>query len=464
MESGIRNQESEYSMLMKTGSQGKGTIKLIIASSMLLVFTGCHSSLEQSGESKNPDFKQALWITDSRVWPVTDSLMYGDFPAPIFRKEFSVKDGIKSATLYITAAGYYHSTLNGRMIGEKILDPAWTNFSKRVYYSVYDLTSDILPGKNCMGTTLGNGFYNPLPMKMWSTYNLRDYLPVGKPSFIAKLKIVYNTGEVQELNTDASWKFSYGPVTRNSVYLGEVYDASRETGGWDLPGFNDTGWSNSVPDNGPGGKLEKAFFPPVRVTAKFNPVKIYSPTENTWIADMGVNFTGLYNIRLRGEPGDTVTFRFGERIYEDGTLNPMTSVAGQIKRINIRGSGANEATWNSAVFNTDNGPGCPPVAWQTDRYIFGGKTEVRHTPLFTFHVFRYMEITGLNYKPDPSDIEALVFHSDVENENSFSCSSDLINSIQTATRRTFLDNLISVQSDCPGKGKIRIWRRFKCHS
>ena len=169
---------------------------------------------------------------------------------------------------------------------------------------------------------------------------------------------------------------------------------------------------------------------------------------------MGVNFTGLYSIRLKGQPGDTVTFRFGERLYEDGTLNPMTSVAGQIKKIKAKTSVAGEATWNSAVFNTDNGPGCPPVAWQTDKYIFGNKGEISYTPLFTFHVYRYMEISGLNYKPDLSDIEGVEFHSNVENGNSFSCSSELMNSIQTATRRTFLDNLVSVQSDCPGRERF----------
>ena len=109
-----------------------------------------------------------------------------------------------------------------------------------------------------------------------------------------------------------------------------------------------------------------------------------------YIVDMGVNFTGLYRIRLKGQPGDTITFRFGERLYENGTLNPMTAVAVRSKK---KGSG---------------GPGSPDVAWQTDSYIFGDKTEEWYTPLFTFHVFRYMEISGLKYKPDITDIEGIV--------------------------------------------------------
>ncbi len=415
-----------------------------------ILLQGCTTN---QNKENSPDLKGAVWITDARKLPTSDSLMYGDFPAPLFRKEFLVNKEIKSATLFITAAGYYSAFINGNAVGKNYVDPAWTNFSHRVYYSAYDITSDIHQGKNCLGTTLGNGFYNPLPMKMWSTYNLRDYLPVGKPMFIARLKILYSTGEEEDIITDRDWKYAYGPLIRNSVYLGEVYNGGKEIRGWNLPGFDDSGWKHSVENEGPGGKPEKAFFQPVQVTGTLNPVAITSPVQNTFIADMGENLTGLYSIQLRGKPGDTITFRFGERLYDDGSLNPMTTVAGQIKRANIR-SVTNEATWNSSVFNTNNGPGSPAVAWQTDKYIFGDQTEITYTPRFTFHIFRYMEITGLKYKPETTDIKALIFHSNVENSNSFSCSSELINKIQTASRKTFLNNLISVQSDCPGRERF----------
>lgn len=426
--------------------------RILVFTLILLLFPGCKKSQNKIIESGN--LQNARWITDVRVWPVADSLMYGDFPGPLFRKEFSIRKKVKSATLFITAAGYYQAFINGKIIGKNILDPAWTNYSKRIYYAEYDLTADLHDGINCLGTTIGNGFYNPLPMKMWSTYNLRNYLPVGKPAFIAKLKIMFEDGQTEEVATNSSWKFSYGPVIRNSVYLGEVYNAGHEIQGWNLPGFRDAGWISPVLTDGPGGKLEKMFFPPVQVTGNFNPVRISPLPSNTIIVDMGINFTGLYRIKLKGNSGDTVTFRFGERLYEDGTLNPMTQVAGQIKRVKIKNSLTQEATWNSAVFNTDNGTGCPTVAWQTDKYIFGSKPDILYCPAFTFHVYRYMEITGLKYTPELTDIEGVMFNSNVENGNSFSCSSDLLNSIQKATRRTFLDNLISVQSDCPGRERF----------
>jgi alpha-L-rhamnosidase len=114
----------------------------------------------------------------------------------------------------------------------------------------------------------------------------------------------------------------------------------------------------------------------------------------------------------------------------------MTEVCGQIKQ---KGMG---------------GPGAPDVAWQTDSYIFGSSGEGWYSPLFTFHVFRYMEIKGLDYKPELSDARGMQFHTNVNSSGSFTCSSELLNSIQDASRRTFRDNLISVQSDCPGREKF----------
>jgi alpha-L-rhamnosidase len=407
---------------------------LICSSVLLLLIQGCKGSLKTATEAG--DLQNAIWITDPGQWPIEDSLMYGDLPAPLFRKEFPVGEGVKSATLFITAAGYYSASLNGSNIGHNYLDPAWTNYSKRIYYTQYDITSDLHPGINCIGATLGNGFYNPLPMKMWGRYNLHKNLKAGKPKTIARIVIEYNSGKTEEITTDGSWKVSYGPVLKNNVYLGEVFDAGKQIQGWNNTGFDDDKWEKAVTADGPGGLLEKAFFPAIQVTDTLKPVAVTNPEKGIHILDMGVNFTGLYRIRLKGQPGDTVIFRFGERLYEDGTLNPMTSVCGQIKQ---KGMG---------------GPGAPDIAWQTDSYIFGDKTEDWYSPLFTFHVFRYMEIAGLKYKPEITDAEGIIFNSNVGDAGSFTSSSELLNSIQKATQRTFLDNLISVQSDCPGREKF----------
>lgn len=110
-----------------------------------------------------------------------------------------------------------------------------------------------------------------------------------------------------------------------------AYDARKELKGWDLFGFDERLWKLAKIGNKPGGKLQK-LFPSVQITEEITPVKVYSPGTGIWIIDMGVNFTGTYKIKLSGSLGDTISFRFGERVYDDGTLNPMTTVIGQIKR------------------------------------------------------------------------------------------------------------------------------------
>ena len=376
----------------------------------------------------------ASWIAAKENQVIADSLMYGDHPAPLFRKDFALTGKLKNATLTITAAGYYLATINGKPIENNVLDPAWTNFSKRIYYSAYNVTSMLKSGVNAIGIQLGNGFYNLLPLKMFGR-NLRTFLPTGEPQWIARLQLTYADGTTKAIITDTSWKTADGPLMRNNVYLGVHYDARKEIKGWNLPGFDDRLWNHPAKMNGPGGELQESFFPAVKVTKQIHPVDIRSIGKTT-IVDMGTNLTGLYKIKLTGQPGDTVRFRFGERLYENGTLNPITTVAGQVKQ---KGRG---------------GPGAPDIAWQTDSYVFEAKRTATWQPQFSFHTFRYMEITGLKYLPHKEDIEALFFHSDVENQNRFTCSSPLLNDIQKICRQTFLSNLITVQSDCPAREKF----------
>ncbi|SFB38549.1 alpha-L-rhamnosidase [Algoriphagus aquimarinus] len=400
-----------------------------------LAFFACTSTPEQVPLSLAED-KRAMWIEDGIALPESDSLFYLEHPAPLFRKEFNTDRAIKSASLSITAAGYFKASINGEGIKENVLDPAWTDFSKRIYYSEYDVTSMIEDGANCLGVSLGNGFYNPLPMRKWGRRNLRSDLTVGKPVFIAKLHISYENGDTEEIVTDDSWKYTLGPITKNSVYIGVAYNANREVEGWNKPGFDDTNWKAATIGTSPGGKLEKAFFPPVEITQEIIPIDVHSPEEGVWVVDMGVNFTGTYKIKLAGNVGDTISFKFGERIYEDGNVNPMTTVIGQIKRPGI------------------GGPGAPAIAWQTDSYIVGDKKGQWFSPDFTYHTFRYMEIKGLKEKPQLEDIRGLFMHTNVINQNSFSSSSQLLNSIQDISKRTFLANLVSVQSDCAAREKF----------
>lgn len=411
-------------------------VKALLPMATALSLWSCQ---KPSRETKTVVFfenKKADWILDHQSLPTSDSLFYLEDPAPLFRKNFILKELPQKATLYITAAGYYKSTINAIALKNNILDPSWTDYSKRIYYKEYDITPQLNLGKNCLGVTLGNGFYNPLPLKMWGRINLRERLSVGKPRFIAKLIIDYPNGKTEEIVSDNTWKYNQGPTVKNSVYLGTQYDANKEIKSWNHADFDDSHWKNAMLADSPGGKLQKAFFPPISINKEIKPQKIYPTKEGKWVVDMGENFTGSYSIKLSGEKGDQITLRFGERIYPDGSLNPMTSVIGQIKKKGIGGSGA------------------PDVAWQTDSFVMGDKNPTWFTPEFTYHAYRYMEIDGLKEKPKKEDIVGLSFHTAVDQQNHFSTSNLLLNEIQKTVRRTFLANLVGVQSDCPAREKF----------
>ncbi|MGA0373461.1 MAG: family 78 glycoside hydrolase catalytic domain [Flavobacteriaceae bacterium] len=411
-------------------------LKLVFFLSVFFTHFRCSKEVKVSESLVFCQNQKSLWIQDKKILPKSDAEFYLDDPAPQFRKTFFLSDLPKKATLFITAAGYYKSTINTFELENNILDPAWTDYSKRIYYKEYDITELLTEGMNCLGVSLGNGFYNPLPLKMWGRINLRENLSVGKPRFIAKLRITHPNGKTEEIVSDSSWKYSYGPIIKNSVYLGTHYDARKELKGWNHPDFNDSDWENAITANPPGGKLQKAFFPPIKINKKIEPQKIYSTKNGKWMVDMGENFTGTYYIKLNGKKGDKITFRFGELIYEDGSLNPMTSVIGQIKK---KGTG---------------GPGAPDVAWQTNSYIIGDENPTWFRPDFTYHAFRFMEIDGLSEKPKKSEIMGLSIHTAVDQKNHFTSSTPLLNEIQKTVRRTFLANLVGVQSDCPAREKF----------
>ncbi|MFY0685516.1 MAG: family 78 glycoside hydrolase catalytic domain [Cyclobacteriaceae bacterium] len=411
-------------------------MRLIFCYLIIVLSSSCAVKERQLSEVSFFDHLSARWITDSIALPISDSLHYHQRRSPLFRKNFPADKEVSKATMIITAAGYFKATINGQSVGNGELEPAWTDYSKRIYYSEYNVTSLIRPGPNCIGVKLGNGFYNPLPLRKWGSRNLRKDTYVGKPTFIAKLRIDYKDGETQEIVSDQSWSYSFGPVVKNSVYIGVEYDATKEIQGWNQPTFDDRSWVSAKLAMPPEGKLKKTFFPPVAITREVRPQSISVMNSNKWLVDMGENFTGTYRARFRGNIGDTITLRFGERLHPDGTLNPMTSVIGQIKHKGV------------------GGPGAPDIAWQTDSYIIGSEDAAWFQPEFTYHVYRYMEISGLREKPQMSDVTGLVMHSDVKRDNSFESSSALLNDIQGAIRRTFLTNLVSVQSDCPAREKF----------
>ena len=381
---------------------------------------------------------QGQWIGDGKALPDNDNAYFADDPAPIFRKHFTLYKPVRAARLYISALGYYQASLNGALVGDHKLDPLWTYPHKRVFYSTYDVTGQLSKGANCLGVMLGNGWYNPLPLRMWGRYNLRDTLQVGRPQFIAQLNIEYADGSRESVVSDNSWKWTEGPILRNSIYLGEKVDARKSVQNWDKPGLDVSKWTAVKLCPAPEGPLQSQPLPAIKVTKKIHPVKISEPVKGTYIVDMGQNFGGWARFKFDLPKGTTVKMRYGELLHKDGTLNPMTSVCGQIK--------------NKPGFPDGEGP--PSTAWQRDTYIAAGNGTEVYTPTFTFHAFRFIELTGLPKAPALDDIEGLRMNSGVEPVGSFSCSNELFNRIQKMCQWTFLSNIFGVQSDCPHRERF----------
>ncbi len=384
---------------------------------------------------------KAVWINDGKVGPVNPEDFYLNDPAPLFRKDFMVEKKIEKARLYISGLGYYEASINGKRVGDHMLDPGWTNYTKRVQYSTYDVTSLLKRNGNSIGVMLGNGWFNPLPLLMFGQYNLRDHLSIGRPQFIAQLRIDYVDGTSQTVISSKKWKTTEGAILRNNIYLGEVYDARREIKDWNKYGFDDNNWNQVKIVSGDLGKLQSQNQPAITITAKLKPVNLSEPKPGIFIFDMGQNFSGWAKLKVEAPAGTKIKLRYGELLHEDGTLNGMTSVAGQLKGRNKDGS-------------LKGGPFAPDTAWQEDTYITNGNGIEYYTPRFTFHAFRYVEVSGLPTKPRLDAIEGLRLNSNLERNGSFECSNKLFNEIQRITDWTFLSNIFSVQSDCPHRERF----------
>ena len=389
----------------------------------------------------HPQDWTATWINDGKQSPQEDKDFYRNDPAPLFRKEFTLNKPVRKARLYLAGIGYSEATLNGVRIGDHVLEPGWTKFDKRVLYSVYDVSHQLSPDKNCLGIRLGNGWYNPLPLKLFGSFDLRKVLAIGRPRVIAELRVEYTDGTITIVPTDDTWRVGNSEILRNNIYLGEVTDARKSQEGWDKPGFNASAWATPGIATEPIGPLKAPHQPPIRVTSSWHAVKVTEPHPGTYIYDLGTNFAGWAQIKLHTTAGTEIHLRYGELLHPDGTLNPMTSVAGQIK-------GTRQGT-NESI----GGPGAPPVAWQSDTYIARGGEET-FTPRFTFHAFRFLEITGLTAPIPLESVTALRLNADVQPAGSFECSNALLNQIQAMCIHTFKSNLFSVQSDCPHRERL----------
>ena len=323
------------------------------------------------------------------------------------RKEFSLTKKIKYGRLYISGLGYYELRINGEKIGDRILDPAWTDYNKIALYSTYNV-SDSLKERNAIGIILGNSRH-------------LDKFGYNYPKLILQLVIQYEDDTTESICSDNTWKFSKGPILENGIYLGEKYDARLEIPGWDNPNFNDSSWENAILCEGP--KLASQMMQPIRVTKVIKPQNLYSNSPGSYIYDFGQNFTGFIRLKVRGPRGFKVIIRYSEIADRNGTLNTATN----------------------------------RLAKATDVYILKGEGEEIFEPHFTYHGFRYVEIMSFPGVPTINSIEGLFIHTDVPKIGNFYCSNSLINQIHENIIWGQLSNFMSIPTDCPQRDERHGW-------
>ena len=338
-------------------------------------------------------------------------------PATYFRKSFTVDRPVKSALLYSTSAGYSEFFLSGQKIGDRVLNPAQTDFDKRIYYDVDDLTSSLTLGDHVLGVHLGNGFYGE------RTAFGMDKLFYGEPAAIAQLEILYEDGTSETIISDASWRAHPSPILKNGVYSGEVFDARKMVAGWSTADRADASqWrAAKVLDQSPTQALVAAEMPPVRRVTEVKPKAIFNPSKGVWTIDFGQNFTGLPTVdvsRLGLEEGQTVLFRYAEWADKEGAVGMKS------------GGGA-------------------PRTKQVDAYISDGVDAAQWSPSFTWHGFRYMEVSGIDNAPPLDAFTGHLTRTDIERIGHFHSSSDHLNRIHETALWSIEGNLVSVLSDCP---------------
>jgi alpha-L-rhamnosidase len=310
--------------------------------------------------------------------------------------------------IFVCGLGFAEVRLNGRKVGDHVLDPGQTDYARWALYSAYDVTGD-LGERAAIGVVLGNGRHE-------SCYGF------GSPRLILQLRIDYEDGSRDLVVSDAErWRCSHGPVLENGIYLGERYDARLEFRGWDLPGFNDRGWERPSATDGP--PLHAQALEPIRVARGIVPKSVTRPGPGVWIFDFGENIAGWARLSVGGPRGTEVRLRFAETLHPDGTLNTL---------------------------NNEN-------ARATDFYVLKGEGIEVWEPRFTYHGFRYVELTGFPGVPTKDALEARVVHSAVERTGTFHCSNPLINRIHENVLRGQLSNLHSVPTDCCQRDERMGW-------
>jgi len=339
----------------------------------------------------------------------------------LFRREFELRRAARRATVYASARGVFELRVNGRRVGDDYFAPEWTDYSQRIHYRTYDLSSLIERGHNVIAATLGDGW--------WSGFvgwqETRARYGSLQNSLLVQLEIEYEDGSSLVLGTDGAWQCNTGPILSSDFQMGEVYDARREQSGWDLPSSLEE-WLPAREVEPPAASLVAQRSEPVRITETLTPVSTRELRPGAWLFDLGQNISGWVRLELTDAPrGTRITLRHGERLDASGAL--YTENLRRAKAIDV----------------------------YTSR---GGGSEA-FEPHFTFHGFQFFEIVADPPLPSQARLTAAgrVVHSALAPAGRFECSHADVERLWRNGVWSQRDNSLSVPTDCPQRDERLGW-------
>jgi alpha-L-rhamnosidase len=336
---------------------------------------------------------------------------------PLFAKEFTVGGPVARARLYATGLGVYEARLNGARVGDAVLEPANTDYRRRVQYATYDVTHQLRPGANVLGFALGNGIYHvpPTPGRYQKFTG-----SMGPPKLIAQLEVTHADGGRVMIVSDGSWVTTDGPTTFSSWYGGEDYDARREMADWDAAGGDRSGWTVAKETTAPAAdtRLSARGAPPIRRQRTLSAVSRTEVAPGVWLYDLGRNIAGWPQVTLTGHGGVTVRLRPSESV-RNGRVDQ--SQVGEPVYFDVTVVGDAAFTWH---------------------------------PSFMYYGFRYLEISGVTNPPPVADVRGVVLRADNERTGSLTTSDPMVSRIHQIVNSAIYGNMFSVLTDCPHREKL----------
>ena len=326
---------------------------------------------------------------------------------PRLRKDFVLNRPVRRATVSVCGLGFYELYLNGAKVGPRVLAPANTAYAQRLLFDTLDVTAVVKQGANAIGLWLAPGYSDDYSRYGWKWEHDKRA--------ILQLDVVFDDGTTVSVVTDGSWRAGASPITFASLYDGETYDAGLETPGWATAAFPADGWVPARLLEAPAAKLVPNTMPPVRVIETLRPVTLGEPRPGVFVFDMGQNFAGWVRLRAQGPRGTRIVLHHSELLGDDGMLDPWT---------NRR-------------------------AKSTDTFVLRGEGVEVYQPRFTYHGFRYVEVTGYPGRPTLDDVTGCVVHADVQPAGICVTSDAMLNRVHSNCVWGMRSNLMSIPTDCP---------------